>query len=364
MNQPKPSPSDRKWRRSTRVFQAFLVAILLLLNVPGQIAWGPDILADGKYGPHFDVLEHCEHGRPFTYLEREPVMLDRPPYWRLSLWNIFEGVDRFNASILFIDAVLGCGIVLVAGFLFESWRRRRTRLLQFYIGELLIVIGIVAACAAVYVFHRSQHRNERSILQAINEIEDQSGHGKWDINERVEWQSSGPTWLWHIIGGRPFQVFDRVVGIDTEGGEEIKHVVKLSELGVVRIKGAVSNRQLKMLEQLPQLEALDMCFTILDDEGQETVDEDGHIIEQCFRLPRLPNLRGLNLYDTSFRGDGLENIPSVERLDLRGTDVDDKSVPTLAALTKLKKLALGGTAVSDSGIDQLRRRLPNCEILK
>jgi hypothetical protein len=282
----------------------------------------------------------------------------------LSHWNVFEGVDRFNTFFLIADAVLGFATVLVAGFLFEAWRRQRNRLVQFYIVEVLILTGIVAVCSKVYVFHRAQYRNESDILQAIEKTEHQGVKWYITINERTDWQLGGPSWLRQLIGDRPFQVFDRVIGIDASG-EDIEHVVKLPNIKVVRISVAtISNGQLKMLEQLPQLEALDMCFAMLDDEGQEIVDEDGYVVEQFFRLPRLPNLRGLNLYGTAFRGDGLENIPSIEILDLGNTSTDDKSVPALSALTKLKKMSLFDTDLSDSGIDQLRRALPNCEILR
>lgn len=81
-----------------------------------------------------------------------------------------------------------------------------------------------------------------------------------------------------------------------------------------------------------------------------------------FTLPRMLTLRGLNLYGAHFDGDGLENIPSVEVLCLSRTDVCDQSVPAILSLGKLRRLGLAATNTTESGISDLRRGKPNCEI--
>ncbi len=349
--------TKRGWHRSTHVFVGIAALVLLILNVPGQMVAGPDIFADGKYGPHFFVCEYCQHGWPWTYLRRESVALNGPPYLRLSHWRIFEGVEWFDASCLVANAAVCLTSAFVAGFLFETWRRQRKRLLQYRIVDLLVFGGTVAMCAAFYASHRSRHRYESKIVQTIDKNEDQY----WDINERVEWQRGGPTWLRQHIADQTLSVFDRVVGIDMDGGEQLEHAVKLSSLRAVCIKGAVSNRELAMLEQLPNLEALDMCYARLKDQGSDVHDD--HVAGRSFRLPSLPGLRGLNLYGTPFDGAGLENIPSIEVLDLSRTDVSDESIPALLTLTRLKKLSLYGTAMTQSGIRELRRALPECTII-
>ena len=279
-----------------------------------------------------------------------------------SLWNVFEDVACFRIVYLIVDVAIGLMITFSAALLFELWRRQRERILQFYVRDIFLFACMVSIACSIFAFHRSQYVAEKNVLQLIEKIKDPGVQWSGTVSDRVGWQPAGPSWIRQLVGNHQLQMLDRVVGIDTSG-DELKLVVKLQHIKYVCISN-VSNQQLRLLEDLPQLEALDMCYANLDDSGQELIDEDGYVIEQSFHLPRLPKLRGLNLYNTAFRGDGLENIPSIEVLELAGTDIDDDSIPALSSLTKLKTLSLCGTAISDSGIEHLREVLPDCEILR
>ncbi|MBX3414193.1 MAG: hypothetical protein KF708_16005 [Pirellulales bacterium] len=355
---PRKSLLRCKWHRSSFVFLVIAVGVVLFLNLPGQILVGPDIFQDGKYGPHFEYYEHAEHGWPFTYLWRETVTLSGPPFWWLSTWNVFEGVRHFSLLYLIADVAIGLIAASAAALLFERWRGRRERLVQFRIRDLLLIVGVLSAIATVLAYHRSQHLAEQNTLRTVESthIPDVT----WGpIAQRVRWQPSGPSWLRVLIGDWPFASFDRVISIDASG-INLEQVATLRRLKVVRIMGNVSDRQLQALERLRQLEALDMCFAYVDEADHETDGEDG--VESYIRLPHMPKLRGLNLYEAAFNGDGLENIPSIEVLDLSGTDIGDDSIPTLSTLTKLKQLALYDTKFSNEGIERLRRSLPSCNI--
>lgn len=285
------------------------------------------------------------------YMRRESVMLEELPYWRLSLWNVFEGVEWVNPLFLIADIAIGVAMAWAATLLFELWRRRRKRLLQFYVGDLLLLTVFVAIGTAVFVFHRSQHATEQKALQAIGS----SG------NLDVDWQKGGPSWLRRLVGDGPFEYFDYVVGIDLYR-VDFSHAEKLQHLRVVRIYALRSTRELNVLERLPQLEALDMCTCSagVDLDGHQIVDEYGNAVRPYITLPRLPKLRGLNLNGAAFRGDGLNNIPAIKMLDLSETEIDDDSIPALSALSKLKVLKLWGTGISDAGLARLREALPGC----
>jgi internalin A len=61
----------------------------------------------------------------------------------------------------------------------------------------------------------------------------------------------------------------------------------------------------------------------------------------------------LSLETTAFRGEGLENIPTVEALDLSETEVDDEAAQKLADLHQLRDLYLFDTKISDDGLRHL-----------
>jgi hypothetical protein len=83
---------------------------------------------------------------------------------------------------------------------------------------------------------------------------------------------------------------------------------------------------------------------------------------QLFCLPELPGLRGLNLRYVRFDVAGIRNFPQSETLDLSNTEVGDECVPTLRALTRLRRLCLAGTAITRTGNGDLRRGIPDYEI--
>jgi len=58
-----------------------------------------------------------------------------------------------------------------------------------------------------------------------------------------------------------------------------------------------------------------------------------------------------------------EDLPaSLERLDVKGSDIDDDSLARFARLKYLKQLDLSGTLATESGVKALRRQMPWCEI--
>lgn len=226
---------------------------------------------------------------------------------------------------------------------------------------LLLVAASILLAGMLAIDQRSQYFAEQSTLQAIEATRDP--HIEWSgpIEQRVIRQKAGPHVLRQLLGDGLFKVCDRVVEIDASG-THLAHVVTLRHLKVVRLH-SVSNRQMAFLADLPQLEALDMKFVGVNCEGSDSVRHDEILEEQYLRLPPMPKLRGLNLWEaTYFRGDGLENIPSIEVLDLSGTQVSDESAAALMSLKNLKVLCLYDTQVSDDCIERLRDAMPHCLI--
>jgi Leucine-rich repeat (LRR) protein len=96
------------------------------------------------------------------------------------------------------------------------------------------------------------------------------------------------------------------------------------------------------------LEALDLSFLSLPRESQPAEEENEYVL-----LPRLTGLRGLNLYGSSFRGDGLDRLARLEVLDLTETQIDDNALTKIANVTTLRVLSLDNTQITDAGLSRL-----------
>jgi hypothetical protein len=352
----------RSWHRSTYAFFIFAMCGLGFLNVPGQIVTRLDIFHYGKFGPDFIRAEVCEHGWPCTYLWRAGTASAIPPHWRFSLWNLFEKVKQFSAWRFLTDLAFVFAVAWGSAQLFEVWRRRRNRWFQFHLFELLAVMAMVSAAGGYFVFHRAEYLTEESLLQAIDQEENPTVGWGNSASERAERLNGGYSWLRETIGIRPFQSLDRVVGIDATG-EDLRYLVKLRHLERVSLRIATASQsQLNLLEDMPCLQAVNLDGLNFHYDGQSTIDGNYRYTKHYLQIPRLPNLRALNLWKAPFRGAGLGNIPAIEVLDLTFTEVDDTSLPALSTLTELKKLYVGGTGISEAGMNQLRLALPHCDI--
>ena len=58
----------------------------------------------------------------------------------------------------------------------------------------------------------------------------------------------------------------------------------------------------------------------------------------------------------------LADFESIERLSLVGTQVTNAAVPHLKQFTRLRFLDVSGTEITDDGIAELQKALPNCRI--
>lgn len=114
------------------------------------------------------------------------------------------------------------------------------------------------------------------------------------------------------------------------------------------------------MSRWPELEALDFCF-LSPAEAPPGADPSapGAL---ALVMPRLPQLRGLNLFGADFRGDGLEHLVGLESLDLSQTEVDDTTLEKIGRLTRLESLSLDHTRITGAGLRHIAS-LPRLETL-
>jgi hypothetical protein len=107
---------------------------------------------------------------------------------------------------------------------------------------------------------------------------------------------------------------------------------------------------------------LDLGGTVIFEQGSSAQRSDLQAVKNqlLFGSPCAVRLQG-----SSAQPQNLGVLPSLvdlERLTLVGTDVNDRCLSSLARLRGLTFLELVETRVSDTGLEQLRRALPFCQI--
>ena len=117
-------------------------------------------------------------------------------------------------------------------------------------------------------------------------------------------------------------------------------------IGDVRFDGKkVTGRGFDGLAGCRKLFAMHLADTRVDDEGLQ-------------QIKRLDTLRELYLHRTQVTDRGLVDLqralPDLEQLALSGTGITDDGLPHVAALPRLRNLFLDGTAITDQGMQHLK----------
>ncbi len=172
--------------------------------------------------------------------------------------------------------------------------------LQFSLRSLLIFALICAVVCATLGRKIARKREERAVAERFATVGGQVDYDSDTKDSRPE----GPEWLRRILGDNFFN--------------EIVEVF-LSQ-------SKVTDGDLKALRHLPQLQRLYATETAIGDAG-------------------LENLSGL---------------VELRELALDKTQVTDAGLANLRGLTRLESLR--ETAVTDAGVNDLQKCLPNCKI--
>ena len=80
----------------------------------------------------------------------------------------------------------------------------------------------------------------------------------------------------------------------------------------------------------------------------------------------LEKVTRLDLSGTQITDAGLKEVAKLQKLEwlyLGGPQINDQSLKEVAKLHNLEQLSLHGTNVTEAGVAELKKALPNCEIL-
>jgi Leucine-rich repeat (LRR) protein len=154
-----------------------------------------------------------------------------------------------------------------------------------------------------------------------------------------------------LAGHTQLEVLDMSVmpRFTDRGFRQLKRLTKLRRLGITR----TGIRDLSIIAGFKQLESLNVPKEI--DESQL-----GHIAGLT-KMQRL-SLEVCHVTDKGLAN--LRNLKQIEWLDVHKTRISDRGIETLKTLPRLRYVHLSDTLVTAEGVDDLRRELPQCEIVR
>jgi hypothetical protein len=309
---------------------------LSVASVVGSVALAcksvvePDILGNGKYGPHFECeIDRFDYGWPLTFLTR-------------------NAHARFQPFHLAADL----GIILLATVA-VTWLLSGLVRGQVTIKGLLVSMALLALPFSSALQRWRIHQAQVAYLKAIGTTVD------WEA-----WQPFGPKWLRSLTGDRLLSWGDHLVTVDVDHSDSISEIPGKRNIKVLRI-AEVRPDAMPSLDQFRHLIAIDMAQVNFDSSAIEGDDEAE--FRRCLQpISNCETLLGLNLSDDGVINRDLQVISrasQLKHLDLSANDgIDDDGLVYLTPLRNLQKLDLWATGVTAIGVDKLRRALPHCVI--
>jgi internalin A len=146
----------------------------------------------------------------------------------------------------------------------------------------------------------------------------------------------------------------------------LDHLATSTNLRELTIGGnKLTDVALQMLRQLPQLTYLDVSGFQRTDSGLWSVSLTDAGLES---IATLTELRELRLGGTSVSASGLgklKGLEKLERLSLQGCKrIADDAAGVLSSFSRLRVLDLKDTAITEQGAAEIRKALPECQILR
>jgi len=329
---------SRPWlwplRPFTLVIVGLVLAIAFVVNFPAVEAPHADLQV-GKFGLHFNLVTEYEHGWPARYARRE-LAHRTSAQGPLSAWRPWEEPGQWSTVNLLLDLGLW-GLVLVGvGMATQWWRSGRRAIWQLGLRDLLLLTGVAALGFAWLGDQRAEYLREQALVATLRmrpggAVVDHQMGARVPAYWPEPWQAR-----YRVLFNRPCYFYSSG---DSDLACQHRHVVALRETAIHSEFG-------RHVEQMPRLEAIDLSFVKLpyfDVTRQATILHD---------LPRLPNLRGVNLFDTNVTDADMQWLaacPRLEVIELSETDIGDHGLAHLTGLPRLRRLTISSDRISDRG---------------
>jgi Leucine Rich repeat len=290
--------------------------------------------------------------------------------------------------------------------------KRRPKWLRFSLRTLLVVMTVLCVWLG---FKVNAARRQKEAVAAILNAE---GSVRFDYQmvpdpiapddaSKASWRNQdqstppGPVWLRKAIGDEYFrEVLEVAIQQRVVADQDFGKLAELPRLRILYLIGRIpdgstdfgggieiespsgnrhliSDADLAVLEQLPELEVLGIYPAEIDGHGlahvvnlhrlkhlvllQTQLNDAG--MEQ---IGKMTTLEGLTVSRTRITDAGLvflQRLINLKTLDIRNTEITDAGLQNLKSLMKLTRLDLRGTHVTREGVRDLQTLLPTCKII-
>jgi Leucine-rich repeat (LRR) protein len=169
--------------------------------------------------------------------------------------------------------------------------------------------------------------------------------------------------LGHIAGMSTIEALDIGFVQFTDSG--LENLVLLPNLKELTIGGnKLTDVGLRFLRQLPLLTFLDVSGSQRTDSGLWSVSMTEPGMDSLATLKELRELRMAGSPVSARWLEKLKGLQKLERLGLQDTRrIGDDAIPVLASFKNLHWLDLKGSAMTEKGLADLRRQLPQCQVV-
>lgn len=136
--------------------------------------------------------------------------------------------------------------------------------------------------------------------------------------------------------------------------EGVKHLLALEDLRTLQLtRTKITDAGMKTVAKLGRLRDLDISITAVTDKGLEA-------------LTSLKDVTRLDIsYNKGITDAGIESVIQMEGLEILwvyGTHVTDAGLMRLTELKQLRELKIFRTKVTESGINEFKKRMPSCKV--
>jgi hypothetical protein len=343
---------------------------------------------EGKYGPdvHGDELS-LTRGWPFPFMAQERWRQAGSLAWLqpVSPWSLTSKVISFSPVFLLADSAVCLGLVAWLTIFYQRWRKKRQRIWQLHLRDSAMLL-VIAGCAMAWVANDLRiARQEKTIVNCLVKCIAYDTTANEELRRNylnIVRSPSGPVWVRELTGERWFLWRDKIFGIHVPTGG-LECASQLSSVSLIDLHFTnISEAELKWLRTMQNLRAVDARWSSCTPSSSVSIDADGFDDEEqherngmallCQALSQLPDLEAIQLNETYLDDHGLIHLGQISTLRLLAmseTDVSDRGLCNLTSLKRLEVLHIGSEKITDLGLVSLANltelrilNLRGCEI--